>query len=468
VVRREQQKIYSAPAIFQRPHRPNISLASVEMKSICCYLLVLLAMAQVTVAQSAVEGNVSASERAFTASRIYSMLGLYFSGWKSLPELDLDIAYRNYLDKALAADDRRRFDLETIEFVARLHNGHTIFWDPWLTKNYGQPMGFYVRPLDEKWVVQSSVVPNINAGDIVAKIDDTPVETFFRQQEKYIAGSNEAAQRRNLFSLPYLFPEQFTLTLQDGHSIRVDRTVNRPTAAAPKVEGHWLTQSTTGYIRISSFAEPAFEERAAAYVVQFEKARAVIIDVRNNAGGLIPRNLLKTLMDRPYRNWKQSTPIHISAPELSNKINRGKQQKDMTDFERGYLSASAAFFGGSDLEWGGDMVPPNSAIFHGRLIFLVDGGCASACEDLVGPFKQNHRGTLVGETTQGSSGPMFEQDLGNGMKLGIAATRQYFPDDTEFEGVGIKPDLEVQPSVSDLQHGRDAVLEKALELASQP
>jgi carboxyl-terminal processing protease len=437
------------------------------MKSIGHYFVVIWLLSQLVAAQNTVD-ELSVSQRAFTASRIYSMLQLYFSGWKLLPELDPDIAYRSYLDKGLAADGRCQFDLATMEFVARLHNGHTMFWDSWLTRKYGQPMGVYVRPLDGKWVVQSSVTPNIKAGDIVAKIDDMPTEIFFRQREKYIAGSNESAQRRSLFSLPYLFPEQFAITLEGGQTIRVDRTANRPTANIPKIEGRWLTESTTAYIRISSFTDPAFEEGAAGYVVQFKKARTLILDVRNNAGGQIPRNLLRILMDRPYRAWKQSTPIHMSALELSNKANKGKQQREMTEFQRGYLSASAVLFGGSNLEWGGDMVSPEGPVFQGRVIFLVDGGCASACEDLVGPFKQNHRGALVGETTEGSSGPMFEQDLGDGMKLGIAATRQYFADGTEFEGVGIRPDLEVQPSAKDLQHGRDVVLEKAIELASQP
>ena len=79
-------------------------------------------------------------ERVFTASKIYSLMRLYFSGWKSLPELDLDIAYLNDLEKALATDNRREFDLATMEFVARLRNGQTVLWDSWLPRNYGQGM----------------------------------------------------------------------------------------------------------------------------------------------------------------------------------------------------------------------------------------------------------------------------------------------------------------------------------------
>jgi carboxyl-terminal processing protease len=53
------------------------------------------------------------------------------------------------------------------------------------------------------------------------------------------------------------------------------------------------------------------------------------------------------------------------------------------------------------------------------------------------------------------------------MIVRIAVKREYFPDGSEFEGVGIKPDIEVRPSIQDLKTGRDAVLDKALELAEK-
>jgi carboxyl-terminal processing protease len=87
---------------------------------------------------------------------------------------------------------------------------------------------------------------------------------------------------------------------------------------------------------------------------------------------------------------------------------------------------------------------------------------------LVQPFKDSGRGIVVGETTEGSSGMPFLYDFHNGMTLKIAVKRQYFPDGSEFEGVGIKPDVEVHPTIEDLRAGRDPVLEKALELASKP
>jgi carboxyl-terminal processing protease len=440
-----------------------------EYKSVwktCCVLLVLWQTNAFAGSRTPAAAKLSSSERALVASRIYSLLGQYFSGWSSLQELNFDIAYRNYLEKALSSEDPREFDLAAMKFVARLKNGHTLFRDSWLTQNYGQSLGFYSRALDREWVVETSSVPTLKPGDVLSKIDDTEEEAYFQQQRKYISGSNEAAQRHNFFLLPYLFPLQFTITLGDGRKVNIDRSVNKPLPPTSRVDARWVAQNTIAYVQIDSFASPLAEEKALSLIDQFKAARTLIIDVRSNAGGLVPRNLIKALMDRTYRDWRQSTPVHISALELADKINKGGQQSNMPDFEKGYLAASAAIFGGSELSWGGELVPPDKPVFHGQIILLVDGGCASACEAFVGPFQNNRRATLVGETTEGTAGPVFMVDLGDGMQLGIAATRQYFPDGTEFEGVGIKPDVEVHPSIDDLKNGRDAILNKAIEIAT--
>jgi carboxyl-terminal processing protease len=102
------------------------------------------------------------------------------------------------------------------------------------------------------------------------------------------------------------------------------------------------------------------------------------------------------------------------------------------------------------------------------VILLVDGGCVSACEELVEPFKDSGRGTVVGETTEGCSGLPYVYDFHNGMTLKVAVKRLYFPDGSEFEGVGIKPDVEVHPTIEWLKSGRDLILEKAHELAGVP
>ena len=84
------------------------------------------------------------------------------------------------------------------------------------------------------------------------------------------------------------------------------------------------------------------------------------------------------------------------------------------------------------------------------------------------PFKDTHRGVLIGETTCGSSGNPYREELGDGMRVRIGAMRYRFPDGRPFEGIGIEPDVAVAPTVTDLRSGRDVILERALALASAP
>ncbi len=71
------------------------------------------------------------------------------------------------------------------------------------------------------------------------------------------------------------------------------------------------------------------------------------------------------------------------------------------------------------------------------------------------------------ETTAGSAGQPFMLDLGKSMMIMIGAKREIFPDGSRFEGVGIKPDVEVEPKAAYLQQGRDTVLEAAKKERAQ-
>jgi carboxyl-terminal processing protease len=436
------------------------------LPNLCRCVFILCAITQLSYGQSATEETLTATERAFVASKIYSTLQLYFSSWKTEHGVEFDISYRTYLEKALTAESRREFDLGTMEFVAQLHNGHTFFWDAWLDKSDGQSLGFYARPLDGKWVVQTSFLENLEPGDIISNVEDTAIEAFFLQQRRYISTSSTAAQRHNLFLFPYLFPEQFTLTLESGRHVVVNRAI--PSKPAAKTEGRWLKPGTIGYIRIPAFFSLTFEDQALDYLRQFHGAKVLLIDVRSNPGGITPVRLIQALMDRPYRGWAESAFTCAALFTADQGPQNGGASSSSAAQPRRSTDIPAARPGNLETAPTRAVIEPSRNAFRGRLILLVDSGCVSACEDLVEPSKASGRGILVGEVTQGSSGLPFFYDFHNGMTLRVAVRRDYFPDGSEFEGVGIKPDIEVHTTIEDLKNGRDPILEKALEFATRP
>ena len=71
----------------------------------------------------------------------------------------------------------------------------------------------------------------------------------------------------------------------------------------------WIKEGEIAYIRIPSFENNEYEDKAIEFIYLFKEAKSIIIDLRDNEGGIIPYKLIRSLMDRPYRFWSESTPV---------------------------------------------------------------------------------------------------------------------------------------------------------------
>jgi carboxyl-terminal processing protease len=80
------------------------------------------------------------------------------------------------------------------------------------------------------------------------------------------------------------------------------------------------------------------------------------------------------------------------------------------------------------------------------LVVLVDGGSASAAEIVAGALKGDDRAPLIGDTTFGKGTVQVMYEVGDGaLKLTVA---QYLtPGDISIQGVGVTPDIDLEPVV---------------------
>ena len=421
-------------------------------------LVLVFVQPAVGLAQDASFAPMTPAERVYRASRVYGAVLTYFAHWADAPDTaTIESAHRAYLAAALTSEDRATFSRASMRFLATFRNGHTFILDLPLVRQ-GGTLPFSARPLGDRWVVTASRTEGLRAGDVLERIDGRAFEEFFRELRPLLSASTEQWARHMLFMrvpgltvYAHLFPERFALGLDGGRTVSVDRR-SMPGIELGTTEGRWLEPDRLAYVRVPSFSEPVFEKRAVELVREYAKAAALIVDVRGNSGGSTPRELTTALMNRPYRWWTESTPASLPYFRLR-----------AADGSWGYPP-----FERPELLWRATASEPDAAAYPGRLALLVDGGCLSACEDFVMPFKDNRRAVVAGETTGGSTGQPYMLDLGDGMQAIVGAKREMFPDGSPFEGVGIRPDVDVSPTVDDLRGGRDAVLEAARQRLTNP
>lgn len=402
--------------------------------------------------------TLSLVERGMILAKVFQAIPLYFAHWPDaeIEKGELDGAFEGLVAEALPCKDRKRFSLRMMAFMAKLNNGHTRFRDPYLVD--APPLGMALRPVDERWTVVASDLPQVRAGDVVLRIEGKPIGAWYDELYTYTVGSPQSrtvqfGDLKGFFCalIGMVWPERYTVEYEDAggatQALSVDRTALERDGTPLHTVGQWLDEDVA-YIKVPSFLSPEFEERALAYVEEFAQAACMIVDVRGNEGGATPGALTRALMDRPYRWWAESSPLNVGL--FTYEAQGGR---------------NVHLWGDSQLLWRAPPREPDPEGYAGRLIILVDRATFSAAEDFVMPFADNGRATVIGETTGGSTGQPYYHMFENGIGFAVGTKRVYLPDGGPFEGVGLAPDIVMCVRREDLYAGRDAVLEAAVARA---
>lgn len=109
-------------------------------------------------------------------------------------------------------------------------------------------------------------------------------------------------------------------------------------------------------------------------------------------------------------------------------------------------------------------VEPATYVHRGPVVILVDELSVSAAENFAGIMQRSGLATVVGNRTPGQLlwGEGFP--LGDDVMALIPVAEILFPDGTSLEGVGVKPDREIELNRADLLNGVDTQLQVAVEL----
>jgi len=220
--------------------------------------------------------------------------------------------------------------------------------------------------------------------------------------------------------------------LHPGDNVPVDVTVVRAQVVVPSVNWRMLPDDVA-LIRLSSFDNDAGKElRDALAGARQQGARAIVLDLRNNPGGLLDQAVEVASQFLP-----EGTTVLIEE-------NREGERK-VTTARRGGLALD---------------VP---------LVVLINENSASSAEIVSGALQAAERAVLIGETTFGTGTVLTPYRLSDGSRLLLGTQQWLTPDERTIRGQGIDPDevIVLGDEVAPLSPAEAAAL-PAAELRASP
>ena len=193
-----------------------------------------------------------------------------------------------------------------------------------------------------------------------------------------------------------------------------------------------IKENNSGYILIPSFDEGTADEfKTKVEELQSQGAKSLIIDLRNNGGGIVDEatDIADYFLDKD--------DIIIKTVD--------KENKEEITYSK------------------------NKPIFDMPVVVLVNEYTASSSEILGCSLQDNERAKIIGTKTYGKGIIQTLLTLGNGSGMKITTEQYYTPNGNEINKVGIQPDEEIElpetvTNIYALKEEDDTQLQKALEI----
>lgn len=351
---------------------------------------------------------------------------------KNLTNLARFIGAMNFIETHYVqeVEEDKLIDGAISGMVRSLGDPHSIYLEPRLysqlkadtTGSFGG-IGVYMG-FREDGVYVLGVIPDspgekagLKVGDVILAVNSQPTSEF-EPSEVALKIRGEVGSTVSLL---------IRRAGEEDKTYEITRDVIKVQTVAEK-----MLDDRLGYIRISSFSENTGKEfKAALKNLESQGMRGVILDLRQNPGGVI-----------------------TSCVEIANEI----------------VPAGPIV---SVVQRGGEKEVYMSNLDHPKfpIVVLLDQNSASASELLSGALQDTKAAVVVGTKSYGKGSvqtviPMFQND---GLKLTIA--KYYTPNGRSIDGIGIEPDVEVKldaPLIINrelsLENFNDAQLLKAEEI----
>lgn len=218
---------------------------------------------------------------------------------------------------------------------------------------------------------------------------------------------------------------QVTITImREGEGKLLDFTITRDIIKIESVKNVQVLEDEIGYVRLAEFQEKTGEAlKKALLQLKDEDIKALILDLRNNPGGLL--NEAVKAADKLLPKGKLIV------------YTQGRDKEDIIK----YFSREEPIF--SNLP----------------MVILINGGSASASEIVAAAVQEWHGGVLLGTDSFGKGSVQSILPLRDGSALRLTTAKYLTPQGVSIQDVKVKPDILVEiPEEDELGLMRQAEL----------
>lgn len=359
----------------------------------------------------------------------------------SKEEIAYDTVIRKLMSLEKLVDDYYLNEIDDISFADGIYKGFIA--------SLGDPYSTYYTADEYKALLESSSGVYFGIGASVNQDVKTGIITIvkpFKDGPAYKAGllpgdiiarvDGEEVTGLDLFEVVSRIkgPEGTSVkisVIRDGETLEVK--ITRGKVENPTIE-YQMLDNKIGYIIISEFDDVTVGQfKKAVDELEAQGMKSLIVDVRNNPGGLL--DSVVNVLDR------------LLPPGLVV-YTQDKYNKRETELARDYKKIN---------------VP---------MAVLINGNSASASEIFAGTLQDYEVATIIGTTSFGKGIVQKVIPLSDGTAVKLTVSKYYTPKGRNIHGTGIKPDIEVEldkewQNQLNVPIEKDNQLQEAIKLLTQ-
>lgn len=269
---------------------------------------------------------------------------------------------------------------------------------------------------------------------VVAPLPGTPADRAGLQAGDHIAGVD--GQDTSQMSLQEAVSKirgregtevELLILRGNGRANAEEVAIKRATIEVPSVRTT-IKDGNIAHVELIRFGpDTAGEFQEALESVNSQSVNGIVLDMRNNPGGLL----------------QAAIAVADEFLHEGNIVEVRRGGDDVLDVER-------ATRGGRYTD--------------GKVAVLINAGSASASEIVAGALQDNGRAQVIGEQSFGKGSVQEIEELGDGSLLKVTTSHWYTPNGTSISEAGITPGVKVELTQEDFNNDRDPQLDRALRL----